>query len=276
MTRCYRTYCTLINSEDAGDILECMGIGDRQQDRVWEYITFMRNHGVKFDRSEEDEVFFDDLMIKHGSEAAVTQPITSKEGTETTVLVTEQSTSTPVTCIERINEDAEIRTTHVSHATGVSEWYTPEEYITAARVVMGSIDVDPASSEIANRTVRAERYYTKEEDGLKQSWNGNVWLNPPYSQPVVSNFCNLLVEKYRQKEVKQACVFLNNATDTIFIQNLFRYCQAICLVKGRVAFLDPEGRPGSPLQGQIVIYFGSYTDLFANVFKKFGVVFIAG
>src|SRR2546430_17584816 len=63
-----------------------------------------------------------------------------------------------------------------------NEWYTPSKYIETAREVLGSIDLDPASCELANRTVKADKYYTKEDDGLSKEWHGNVWLNPPYGK----------------------------------------------------------------------------------------------
>jgi hypothetical protein len=42
-----------------------------------------------------------------------------------------------------------------TQGTGEFEWYTPERYLDLAREVLGTIDLDPASSEIAQETVRA-------------------------------------------------------------------------------------------------------------------------
>src|SRR5262245_14805307 len=51
---------------------------------------------------------------------------------------------------------------HVSANTGVPEWYTPARLIEAGRAVLGDIDLDPASSDIAQKTVRAKEYFTLE------------------------------------------------------------------------------------------------------------------
>lgn len=164
---------------------------------------------------------------------------------------------------------------HVAQATGESEWYTPSEYIEAARQVMGSIDVDPASTNKANEIVKAATYFTEEIDGRCQNWTGKVWLNPPYSQPLVSDFCGLLVTKFEKGEILEACVLVNNATETQFYQDMLRVCSAVCFIKGRVKFISNNGNQGAPLQGQTVLYFGAGRDKFRKHFDKFGVILYA-
>ena len=106
---------------------------------------------------------------------------------------------------------------------------------------------------------------------------GTVWMNPPYSQPLVSKFCDKFIERKMIGAITQGCVILNNVTETKFLQKMLVCCTAICLIKGRVKFLDAEGNivNSSPLQGQIILYFGPHRDKFAKVFNKFGVVFDA-
>jgi len=168
------------------------------------------------------------------------------------------------------------RGAHVGHSTGLYEWYTPRNIIEAARKLMKTIDVDPASSDIANQIIGATTYYTIENNGLLQEWKGNIWMNPPYSQPLITQFCDLLVEKYILGEVKQACVLVNNATETNFYQNMMNHSKAICFIKGRVKFIDEKGESGgAPLQGQTILYFGDNVAEFISIFSEFGVVLIA-
>jgi hypothetical protein len=88
--------------------------------------------------------------------------------------------------------------------TGEFEWYTPPEYIELARTVLGNIDLDPASNAQAQKTVRADRYFTAADDGLTQEWRGRVWLNPPYSQPLISHFIKKLVDEVGAGNVTEA------------------------------------------------------------------------
>ena len=170
-------------------------------------------------------------------------------------------------------EDIQRAKAHVSHNSGENEWYTPVGIIDSARRVMGKIDCDPASSELANKTVGASVFYTKEQDGLSHVWEGMVWLNPPYAQPLIAQFAEAVSSKYESGEIDSAIVLVNNATETAWFQRMASVATAICLPRGRIRFLDVNGNPGAPLQGQAILYFGVIPDAFVVEFASYGSVF---
>ncbi|RIK35178.1 MAG: hypothetical protein DCC55_31170 [Chloroflexi bacterium] len=70
----------------------------------------------------------------------------------------------------------------INQTSGTTDWYTPREIIEAARATMGGIDLDPASSAIANQVVQAARIYTKADNALRYDWRArSVWMNHPFS-----------------------------------------------------------------------------------------------
>lgn len=164
-------------------------------------------------------------------------------------------------------EEVKAKKPHVSFNSGNNEWYTPADIIEDARKVIGTITLDPASSEIANETVKATKFFTAEDDGLIQDWDGeNIWLNPPYSSGLIEKF----VDKLLASDYTQAIVLVNNATDTEWFSRLAEMAEAIVFPKGRVKFYKPDGTTGAPLQGQAILYFGDGADDFKKVFSKYG------
>ena len=158
---------------------------------------------------------------------------------------------------------------HVSHNSGEIEWYTPLPIIESARSVMGGIDLDPASSEKAQEAVRAERFFTAEDDGLSQPWAGRVFLNPPYEAKLVGPF----VKKLLSEPVEQVIILVNNATETKWGQALLERADAVCFPSSRIKFLDSEGNPKqSPLQGQMIIGIGIEVESFRREFQNTGAV----
>ncbi len=155
--------------------------------------------------------------------------------------------------------------------SGDGEWYTPAEIIEAARRVMGRIDLDPASCEFAQRTVKAERYFTAETDGLAQEWSGAVWMNPPYSKGVIGPFIAKLIAS---QGIEQAIVIVNNATDTKWCQSLFEWAEIACFTRGRVAFMKPDGAHNQGLHGQILFGKGVALGKFREEFGKLGSVLV--
>lgn len=157
---------------------------------------------------------------------------------------------------------------HVGNNSTENEWYTPPIYIDAARDVMGSIDLDPASSKIANTTVKATTFYSQSNNGLTKKWTGNVWLNPPYESGVIEQF----IAKLLNDSPTQWIVLVNNATETKWGQSLLQVASAVCFPKSRIRYLADDGEERkTPLQGQMFCYSGRRTQRFVDIFTEFGV-----
>ena len=163
------------------------------------------------------------------------------------------------------------KNTIASKWTGDQESYTPALYIEAARSVMGSIDLDPASNDIAQEIVKAKVYFTPEDDGLQQEWQGNIFLNPPYSHPEIAKFVDKLLREL--KDGQQAILLTNNNTDTAFFHKAARVASVLCFTKGRISFYKPDGiTRTSPTNGQVFFYFGANKQRFIDFFKEFGIL----
>lgn len=214
---------------------------------------------------------YPEIVEQVKAEARENDDIVSRSAVLNKISERKQAEKEPVATIE-ISDAAQKNDVehkpHVSFNSGNNEWYTPKEYIEAAYKTMGVINLDPASNEIANRVVKAEKYYTADENGLEKTWNGNIWLNPPYSSDLIGKFADKLLSE--RKNYTQAIVLVNNATETEWFNKIVSISSAVCFPKGRVKFYMPDGRTGQPLQGQAVLYIGDNPNEFINAFAGFG------
>lgn len=132
---------------------------------------------------------------------------------------------------------------------GSDEWYTPADIINS----LCKFDLDPATSVDAYMLNRsAKDFYTKEENGLKLNWESRVWLNPPYSAPLLQEFLNkmavhnrgiaLIYSKIHAKWFHD--IVLNNAT-------------AIKFLYDRIRFLKSDGTKGmQPRSSSMLVAYG--------------------
>lgn len=151
-------------------------------------------------------------------------------------------------------------------------WQTPPEIIGLAVQVMGSIDLDPATT--TTNPTQATQFYTIVEDGLAQQWRGRVFLNPPYSKP--RPWIKKIAESYQFGEVTEAIALLpsrclsNKGTSP----DIGRSAAALCHCYGRIAFI----RDGTAVTGtdfdSCLVYWGQNLKAFCTAFKNFGIVSI--
>lgn len=160
---------------------------------------------------------------------------------------------------------------HGSHnLSGKIEWYTPAKYIESARCVMGGIDCDPCSSDLAQQVVQAGIYYTIDDNGLARTWKGTVWMNPPYAARIITAFVDKLLGYLAHGSVTQAILLTHNNADTAWFHKAAMRCASACFTRGRVRFYDENGLGNSPTHGHTFMYFGRRRRGFEKEFAQYG------
>ena len=158
----------------------------------------------------------------------------------------------------------------MGHTTGEYEWYTPKEYIYAVKAVLGEIDLDPASSEIANQTVLAKKIYTENDNGLDKTWTGKVFMNPPFKSELIKQFVPKLINHYLQNDISEAILLTDSCTETAWYQDALKTASAYCHPKGRLKFYNPLGKIQVPQRPQTFFYFGNNPHKFCEIFSSKG------
>lgn len=172
-----------------------------------------------------------------------------------------------------------------------NEWFTPSRYTEMANRVMGGLDLDPASSELANRFfVRARSYYDKEIDGLNQPWGGRIWLNPPYGSgggySTADIWMTKLLHEYDTRRVCHAVVLTKTVPGYKWWDSYFHgaWPGLVCVARGRISFINaswvaedgtvtvPNGVSNISKTASSFWYIGDNEDKFKRVFGEIGKV----
>jgi ParB family chromosome partitioning protein len=150
------------------------------------------------------------------------------------------------------------------------DYYTPQEVIDCTRELFGKIDLDPASHAFANRRVKAARFFSVNDNGLEQPWEGRIWCNPPFSK--YRDWVPKIIKELGSKRVIELCFFASmHATTAYYFSRVLDIAQALCIIRGRL----PHGGIGegkSPDRGHGVFYIGPQVELFLSVFSRIGSV----
>jgi len=130
-------------------------------------------------------------------------------------------------------------------SSNTSEWATPQVFFNDLDKKF-HFTLDPCCTE---ENHKCSNYFTKEQDGLKMSWEGyRVFCNPPYGREI-----NKWVEKaYNENKKGTFIVMLLPArTDTRWFHDFIYNKHEIRFIKGRLKFND--GKQSAPFPSMIVI-----------------------
>lgn len=124
-------------------------------------------------------------------------------------------------------------------------WATPQFFFDKLNAEFGfTLDVCAVPE-----NAKCPRFFTKETDGLGQTWDGVVWMNPPYGRGIGE----WVKKAFRSALLESATVvcLLPARTDTAWWHD---YCARgeVRFVRGRLKFND-SGNP-APFPSAVVIF----------------------
>lgn len=184
------------------------------------------------------------------------------------------------------------------------EWISNKDLVNSAHMLMSGIDLDPASSDVANEYVNADTYYTPSEDGLNEKeWFGKVYLFPPnysyfwhhkaqrwkktrgLSPTLISGYSlwwRTLKRKWLSGEIEQAVYFCNCPDMVRYCQDIFDF--PICFLKSTPIlyrhFFDGGARDYRNTCTSFVVYLqpsdgaDDYTQNFIDIYAEKGRIIV--
>lgn len=124
-------------------------------------------------------------------------------------------------------------------------WATPKEYFEKVNNEF-FLNLDVCANK---ENAKCERFFTEEDNGLSQEWNGRVWMNPPYGRTI-------------GKWVEKAFINRNNCdvivcllparTDTKWFHDYIYGVAEVRFIKGRLKFGDAKN--SAPFPSMLIIY----------------------
>lgn len=130
------------------------------------------------------------------------------------------------------------------------EWSTPQDVFDALDREF-QFTLDPCATD---KNHKCGMYYTKEQNGLEQDWEGHsVFCNPPYSK----------IAEWTEKCFREGCkdfttvvMLVPSRTDTRYFHDFIYHRAEIRFVKGRLRF--GKATANAPFPSMLVIFRGAY------------------
>ncbi len=128
------------------------------------------------------------------------------------------------------------------------EWATPPSFVRPIADSLGGFDLDPASG--AERSPIADETISAEEDGLSQRWNGDVWLNPPYSD--IGPWLRKAISEIEAGRARSVVALVKGDTSTDWFHHYGLQASTIAFIDDRLKF--GNGSNDAPFPSIVLVY----------------------
>lgn len=175
---------------------------------------------------------------------------------------------------------------NIRHSSRTYEWGTPSWLIEKCRRVLGTIDLDPCSTEEWNKTIKATKFLDKNYDSLKNNWcttPQSIFINPPGgklgNKSLTSLYWSRLCDHYDRGWVAHA-IWMGFSLEQLAISQNYEGMTMlyfpICVPRSRVQFDEYREFPGTaPSHSNFILYVPGRIDnthIFTEEFKDLGAI----
>ena len=145
-----------------------------------------------------------------------------------------------------MNESRPSRLTSGVFSSTTDLWATPQDFFDELNEEF-EFTLDPCATP---DNAKCAKFFTKEQDGLKQDWTGErVFCNPPYGRAI-----GAWVKKCHDEAQKGTLVvmLIPARTDTSYFHDYIYHKAEIRFIRGRLKFGGAS--QGAPFPSMVVIY----------------------
>ena len=125
-------------------------------------------------------------------------------------------------------------------------WETPQDFYDRLNEEF-HFDLDPCA---LPDNAKCEKYFTPEEDGLKQDWQGHrVFCNPPYGT-AIKHWVKKCYDEARKGVL--VVMLIPARTDTSYFHDYIYHKAEIRFIRGRLKF--GKAQQGAPFPSMVVVF----------------------
>lgn len=142
----------------------------------------------------------------------------------------------------------------VMYSSKKQDWSTPQELFVKLNDEF-HFTMDPCADDLNHK---CEKYYTKDQDGLKQNWAGEkVFCNPPYGREI-GKWVKKCYDETNTGDCQLAVMLIPARTDTRWFHDYIYNHNAdeIRFIKGRLRF--GGSNTDAPFPSMIVVFWGRF------------------